>query len=112
MDKEQIMKYLIDAHVDGQFNADCAHPSYSEARADTRAIADKLHKEINSIKDNWISVEDSMPENDVRVIGCTDYDGVLYDMLLRDGNWMTDCTRWSGDTVTHWQHDLQPPEIP
>lgn len=58
---------------------------------------------------NWISVKDRLPEENIRVLVCINseqsYTKLDTDRILK-GKWV----RWSND-VTHWQPLPEPPEV-
>ena len=62
----------------------------------------------------WIKIEEgidsTLPDEGVVVSAYTEIDGILPSMYIdEDGEWISDCYRWSGNRVTHW-YLATPPE--
>lgn len=58
----------------------------------------------------WIDTNNMLPERGVKVLAYTNFDGFLpYMYLDEDGEWISSCFRWSGQTVTHWMPVPAPP---
>lgn len=86
------------------------HGFYRDAGYTSRfieSIADIPHIDV-APKSEWISVNDRLPEEDVRVLVCLDsdrsYTKIDADRLMTGGLWV----RWFKD-VTHWMYLPEPP---
>ena len=58
---------------------------------------------------DWISVKDRLPENCEVVDVYTLYDGRVVDVAYRDGEWVSQYLKWSGNP-THWMPLPSPPK--
>ena len=83
----------------------CAN-DYSDHTED-EYIADTLLDNGVTVQE-WISVEDELPEDDEVVIICTDKNFVYAGELIGD-TWFLDNDSWTA-TVTHWMPLPQPPK--
>ena len=70
-------------------------------------IADKLISNGVTVQE-WISVDDRLPEKDEIVIICTDENFIYAGELIGD-TWFLDNDSWTA-TVTHWMPPPQPPK--
>ena len=70
-------------------------------------IADHLISHGVTVQE-WISVEDRLPEDDEIVIICTD-DNFIYAGELIGDTWFLDNDSWTA-TVTHWMPLPEPPK--
>ena len=70
-------------------------------------IADHLIAHGVTVQE-WISVDDRLPEADEVVIICTDKNFVYAGELIGD-TWFLDNDSWTA-TVTHWMPTPQPPK--
>ena len=70
-------------------------------------IADHLIANGVTVQE-WISVEDRLPEKDEIVIICTDKNFIYAGELIGD-TWFLDNDSWT-ETVTHWMPLPQPPK--
>ena len=74
---------------------------------DALAIADHLIANGVTVQE-WISVDDRLPEKDEIVIICTDKNFIYAGELIGD-TWFLDNDSWT-ETVTHWMPLPQPPK--
>ena len=74
---------------------------------DALAIAQHLITHGVTVQE-WISVDDRLPDDDEVVIICTDKNFVYAGELIGD-TWFLDNDSWTA-TVTHWMPTPQPPK--
>jgi len=86
-------------------------------------LKDKVDELIEKEKHgNWISVKDSLPEDNVWVLAAIEGKGVLTELAVHctnclDGNmqrttgWLTSCSGTPETRITHWQKLPEPPKI-
>ena len=73
----------------------------------TEYLADHLIAHGVTVQE-WISVDDRLPEKDEIVIICTDKNFIYAGELIGD-TWFLDNDSWT-ETVTHWMPLPQPPK--
>ena len=73
----------------------------------TEAVADYLLDSGVTVQE-WIPVDDRLPDDDEVVIICTDKNFVYAGELIGD-TWFLDNDSWTA-TVTHWMPTPQPPK--
>ena len=73
----------------------------------TEAVADYLLDSGVTVQE-WISVDDRLPDDDEVVIICTDKNFVYAGELIGD-TWFLDNDSWTA-TVTHWMPTPNPPK--
>ena len=94
--REKLVELIIDAK-----RTDPETGSFTEYLAD--------HLISNGVTaQEWISVDDKLPEDDEVVIICTDKNFVYAGELIGD-TWFLDNDSWTA-IVTHWMPTPQPPK--
>ena len=86
-----------------------SHDIFSEPVTTYAKLAiEALKKENGVTVQEWISVDDRLPEKDEIVIICTDKNFIYAGELIGD-TWFLDNDSWT-ETVTHWMPLPQPPK--
>ena len=94
--REKLLDLIIDAK-----RTDPETGSFTEYLAD--------HLIANGVTvQEWVSVDDRLPDDDEVVIICTDKNFVYAGELIGD-TWFLDNDSWTA-TVTHWMPTPQPPK--
>ena len=109
MDVMGKMVELLEPHMSGLAceyeSGSCELTSCRSCNA--RNIADHLISNGVTVQE-WISVEDRLPEENTTVIVATD-NGIVFQCLYAYDGW----NLWDGNEVniTHWQYLPQPPKV-
>ena len=103
-------------HIDGEYDF-CKDGSYfgysskrwipSEFIVGSRSLADI--KRIAELENQWISVEDKLPDELQSVLSFASYDGV-FQSNYRAGNFKKTLVVWEHLNVTHWMPLPSPPK--
>ena len=101
--KEKLVDIVCDAtQINGCIHS-CNHPPC----AMVGGIVDALIENGVTVQE-WISVDDRLPEKDEIVIICTDENFIYAGELVGD-TWFLDNDSWTA-TVTHWMPLPEPPK--
>ena len=102
-----VREKLVDIVCDATQINGCIHSCKHPPCAMVRGIVDALIANGVTVQE-WISVDDRLPEKDEIVIICTDENFIYAGELVGD-TWFLDNDSWTA-TVTHWMPLPQPPK--
>ena len=102
-----VREKLVDIVCDATQINGCIHSCNHPPCAMVRGIVDALIENGVTVQE-WISVDDRLPDDDEVVIICTDKNFVYAGELIGD-TWFLDNDSWTA-TVTHWMPTPNPPK--